>query len=304
MTDFQITDSDLSRSKFEGKVVVITGGSSGIGLATVELLTSLGATVVSADIQPPPKAGSFVFVQTDVSQWSSLTALFQSAIAAHGRIDFVFANAGIGPRANYLALETDAAGELQEPNRATLDVNLNSVINTATLAVHYMKSQKEGGSIVLMGSSTSLHPVRAIDYGTSPASPPDLMLGDQNLTQHPATAKSGVLGFGRGLSVLLSAASLPIRVNSLAPSWTATQVLPDLADLLKAVDYDAQPTAVVAKAAAYLMVDGKRHGDVVFVCEGKFKEIEKAILAPAYDKVRGSGPSDDEVLARIFALAG
>ncbi|KAF2623672.1 NAD(P)-binding protein [Macroventuria anomochaeta] len=283
MTDFQITDSDLSRSKFEGKVAIITGGSSGIGLATVSLLGSLGATVISADINPPPTPGLFVFVQTDVSQWTSLTALFKSTIAAHGRIDFVFANAGIGPRANYLALETDALGELVEPNTATLDVNLNSVINTATLAVHYMKTQKEGGSIVLMGSSTSLHPVRAIDY---------------------STAKSGVLGFGRGLSVLLQASSLPIRVNSLAPSWTATQVLPGLDDLLKAVDYDAQSTDVVARAAAYLFVDGKRHGDVVFVCEGKYKEIEKAILAPAYGKVKGEGPSDDDVLARIFALAG
>jgi NAD(P)-dependent dehydrogenase (short-subunit alcohol dehydrogenase family) len=109
----------------------------------------------------------------------------------------------------------------------------------------------------------------------------------------PATAKSGVLGFGRGLSILLSSASLPIRVNTLAPSWTSTQVLPE-----------AQPTSVVARAAAYLMVDGARHGDVVFVCEGKYTEIEKAILAPAYDKVRGEGPSDDDVLAKIFALAG
>lgn len=150
----------------------ITGGSSGIGLATVELLGSLGAKVVSADIQPPPAPGSFEFVQTDVSQWKSLTSLFKSTIATHGRIDFVFANAGIGPRANYLALETDAAGELQQPNTATLDINLNSVINTATLAVHYMKSQKEGGSIVLMGSSTSLHPVRAIDYCMPPTRSP------------------------------------------------------------------------------------------------------------------------------------
>lgn len=189
MTDFQVTDADLSRSKFEGKVAIITGnrtipptplymktetnntpgGSSGIGLATVELLGSLGATVISADINAPPKTGPFVYIQTDVSQWTSLTKLFKSTIAAHGRIDFVFANAGIGPRANYLALETDAEGELIQPHTATLDVNLNSVINTATLAVHYMKTQKEGGSIVLMGSSTSLHPVRAIDYCTIPA---------------------------------------------------------------------------------------------------------------------------------------
>ena len=240
-------------------------------------------------------------MQTDVSQWTSLTKLFKSAIAAHGRIDFVFANAGIGPRANYLGLETDAAGELVEPNTATLDVNLNSVINTATLAVHYMKAQKEGGSIVLMGSSTSLHPVRAIDYCKPRYY---LQTGQLDANKTTATAKAGVLGFGRGLSVSLSASNLPIRVNSLAPSWTATQVLPDLGDLLKAVNCDAQSTDVVARAAAYLLVDEQRHGDVVFVCDGKFKEIEKAILAPAYEKVKGDGPSDDEVLARVFALGG
>lgn len=61
---------------------------------------------------------------------------------------------------------------------------------------------------------------------------------------------------------------------------------------------------MVAKAAAYLMVDEKRHGEVIFVCEGKFKEIEKAILAPAYEKIKGDKLSDDEVLAKIFALAG
>jgi NAD(P)-dependent dehydrogenase (short-subunit alcohol dehydrogenase family) len=45
-----------------------------------------------------------------------------------------------------------------------LDINLDSVVNTATLAAHYLKDQAEGGSIVLMGSSTGLHPVRAVDY--------------------------------------------------------------------------------------------------------------------------------------------
>lgn len=128
--------------------------------------------MISADINPPSAPNPSVFIQTDVTQWTSLTKLFKSALTAHGRIDFVFANAGIGPRANYLALETDAEGELLQPATATLDVNLNSVINTATLAVHYMKTQKEGGSIVLMGSSTSLHPVRAIDYCTPLPSPP------------------------------------------------------------------------------------------------------------------------------------
>jgi len=132
-------------------------------------LLSLGASVVSGDIQPPPATGDFLFVQTDVKCWPDLTKLFKTTKDKHGRIDYVFANAGIGPRANYLALEVDEKGDLLEPNRDTLDVNLNSVVNTATLAVHYLKEQAEGGSIVLMGSSTSLQPLRAADYCKSPS---------------------------------------------------------------------------------------------------------------------------------------
>lgn len=281
MTDFQINDGDLTG--FQGKVAIVTGGSSGIGLATVELLLSLGASVVSGDIQQPPAKGDFLFVQTDVKSWTDLTKLFKAAKDRYGRIDYVFANAGIGPRANYLALEVDEKGDLQEPNKDTLDINLNSVVNTATLAVHHLKEQAEGGSIVLMGSSTSLHPVRAVDY---------------------STAKSGVLGFARGFGRLVEAAGLPIRVNCLAPSWTATQVLPDLEMLLKAVAQESQSPAVVARAVAYLMADKSRHGEVIFVCDGKYKEIEKAILAPAYETIKGDGPSDDDVLAKVFALAG
>lgn len=145
------------------------GGSSGIGLATVKLLLSLGALVVSGDIQPPATNASaetpgLQYVQTNVTSWPDLANLFKKAKEQHGRIDHVFANAGIGPRANYLELETDANGELKEPSAEVLDVNLKSVVNTASLGVHYLKQQPEGGSIVLMGSSTGLQPLRAPDY--------------------------------------------------------------------------------------------------------------------------------------------
>jgi hypothetical protein len=90
----------------------------------------------------------------------------------------------------------------------------------------------------------------------------------------------------------------------LAPSWTATQVLPNLKDLLAAVSQNCQSTAVVARAAAYLMAEKSRHGDVIFVCDGKFTEIEKAVLAPAYEKIKGESLSDDAVLEKVMALAG
>lgn len=99
-----------------------------------------------------------------MTSWADLSTLFEKAKKRHGRIDHVFANAGIGPRANYLELETDENGDLKEPITEVLDINLKSVINTACLGVHYMKQQPEGGSIVLMGSSTGLQPLRAPDY--------------------------------------------------------------------------------------------------------------------------------------------
>ena len=103
-------------------------------------------------------------MKTNVASWKDLTALFKKAKEQFDHIDYVFANAGIGPRANYLAIETDEKGDLIEPNTDLLDVMLKGVINTACLAVHYMKQQSEGGSVVLMGSSTGLQPLRAPDY--------------------------------------------------------------------------------------------------------------------------------------------
>lgn len=90
----------------------------------------------------------------------------------------------------------------------------------------------------------------------------------------------------------------------LAPSWTATQVLPDLKNLLLAVSQECQTAEAVARAAVFLMVEKSRHGDVVFVCDGKYKEVEKAVLTPAYDSIKGDSLSDDAVLAKVYKLLG
>ena len=101
----------------------------------------------------------------------------------------------------------------------------------------------------------------------------------------------------------MEAAGLPIRINTLMPSWTTTNLLPDIPGLMKGAKHEAQPGLVVARGAAYLMVDASRQGDVVFVCDGKYTEIEKAVLAPAYEAIKGAGnPSDDEILKRMLEL--
>lgn len=87
------------------------------------------------------------------------------------------------------------------------------------------------------------------------------------------------------------------------PSWTTTNVLPDLDGLMRGISHVAQSPLVVARAAAYLMVDGSRQGTVVYIADGKYKDIEKTILLPAYDAIKGEGnPSDDEVLRRLLEV--
>lgn len=50
------------------------------------------------------------------------------------------------------------------------------------------------------------------------------------------------------------------------------------------------------------MVNKERNGETMFVCDGKFVEIEKAVLAPAYETIKGDALSDDAVLAKVMAL--
>ena len=88
---FEIQDSELSSLK--DKVILITGGSSGIGLATAKLCLDLGAKVVVGDVNPCPLDG-VTFQKVDVTDWKSQTALFKKAIEAYGKVDHVHANAG------------------------------------------------------------------------------------------------------------------------------------------------------------------------------------------------------------------
>ncbi|KPM35462.1 hypothetical protein AK830_g11093 [Neonectria ditissima] len=279
MAEFVIEDKDLTG--LEGKVVIVTGGSSGIGLATVETLLSQGASVVNADINPPAQQpeGSYTFVKTNVAVWAELVALFKETKKTHGRIDHVFANAGVGPRTDYLATEVDENGDLKEPSSVLLDVSLTGVINTTTLAMNYMREQPQGGSIVINGSSTGLQRLRAVDY---------------------ATAKHAVLGFGRGLIPVLEAMKLPIRVNILAPTWTDSSVLPDLKGLMAKIGVELQPASAVARGAVLLMADESRNGHVIHVQCSKYKEIDEAVLLPAFKSILGPDyPSEDEVLRRL-----
>ncbi|KAF2639663.1 NAD(P)-binding protein [Massarina eburnea CBS 473.64] len=256
MTSFTIADSDLAGVK--DKVVIITA-SSGIGLETLNLLLQHDAKVFAGDLNPLPypQADTVPFKQVNVTSWTDQLELFKAAYAKYSRIDHVFANAGVNPTTYLLEDDVDEKGDLLPPNLRTIDINLTGVIYTVKLGIHYLKKNAEGGSIVMTASASSFSRFPVPDYTAS---------------------KHGVLGVLRALSALLPEHDLPIRINAISPSWTATAIIPEaFAKALEGVN-SIQTPDVAARSAVVCMADAKRNGECVYSEMGKFFELENGVV--------------------------
>ena len=232
------------------------------------------------DLNPAPlEHAKLAFLKTNVAKWTDLKALFAKAQDLHHRIDHVFANAGIGARADYLSETLDASGELLEPDTAVFDIMLRGMINTCYLGFYHMRHQEPaGGSVVVTASASSFQRFRATDY---------------------TTAKHGVLGFMRGMVPNLEASGGSIRINGVAPSWTATGIVP--ADLLDSIGIKSQSPDVVARSVAVLMADEKRQGQLIYSSLGRYSEIEESVLLPQVKVIVGE-QSDNEVVSQMFEV--
>lgn len=278
---FHINEEDLIG--LSGKVILITGGSSGIGLATTSLLLECGASVVVGDQNPLPEAllaqheQRLIHIPTDVGVWTSLLNLFDATISQHKKIDHVFIAAGIrGFQADYLSDSFDSnTGELQEPSTHTFNINLRAAINTAYLGLYHMRHQTPSkGSIVVTGSASAFLRFRNTDY---------------------TVAKHGILGFMRGLVPALAEFPGHIRINCVSPSWTRTGMLHSSTFDHLGYGEQMQDAAVVAKSAVLLMADEKRHGQNIYSRQGKFWEVESVFLKAARDIV---GDVDEDVVLK------
>ena len=146
----------------EGKVVVITGASSGLGEATARLLSAQGASVVlgarrvdriqSLADELTGSGGKALAIPTDVTHYEQVKRLVDAAVQAYGRIDVIINNAGLMPQSPLERLKID------EWNRM-IDVNIKGVLYGIAAALPYMKQQKAGHIINV--SSVAGHKVRA-----------------------------------------------------------------------------------------------------------------------------------------------
>lgn len=200
-----MTPIDLT-SRLRGRVAVVTGGGSGIGLATARRLAAEGARVVVADLDPDAGRAAAegvdgTFVRTDVADKADVDALFDGVAESHGAVDIAFNNAGISPPDDD-SIETT---ELEAWDRVQL-VNLTSVYLCSRAALRHMVPVGRGSIIntasfvAVLGSATS-----QISYTAS---------------------KGGVLAMSRELGVQF--ARQGIRVNALCPGPVNTPLLKEL----------------------------------------------------------------------------
>ncbi|MDB6089330.1 MAG: putative short-chain dehydrogenase/reductase precursor [Gammaproteobacteria bacterium] len=148
-------------SNIAGKVVVITGASSGLGEATARLLCAQGASVVlgarradriqSLAHELSRNGGKALAVTTDVTHCEQVKKLVDAAVQSYGRIDVMINNAGLMPHSPLERLKID------DWNR-TIDVNIKGVLYGIAAALPYMKQQKAGHIINV--SSVAGHKVR------------------------------------------------------------------------------------------------------------------------------------------------
>ena len=204
--------------KLEGKVAVITGGSSGIGLATAQRFVAEGAYVYitgrrqsELDTAVRQIGRNVTAVQGDVSNLADLDRLYATVQQQHDHIDVVFANAGL--------IEPALLGEISE---ATFDkifaVNVKGLLFTVQKALPFLR---EGSSIILMASSTTRKVQAAISVY--------------------AASKAAIRSFARTWTLDLQGRN--IRVNAISPGPTRT---PGVTGLARTEEEWQQLSAAVA----------------------------------------------------------
>ncbi|KAJ5698365.1 hypothetical protein N7462_000370 [Penicillium macrosclerotiorum] len=199
------------------KVALITGGASGMGLAVAKALSARPDWIIHIlDINEERGAQTAqdlprtFFHRADVTKYSELGEAFQQSFKAQGRLDFVFANAGVIERTNFYA-EHPVANEQDvtpppELDLLSIDADLKGVVLTTYLAQHYFRHSPHkgvGATLVMTASCGGLYP--------------------SFYSPLYSAAKFGVVGFMRSIAQHFIADG--VRVNAICPGIVRTNLV-------------------------------------------------------------------------------
>ncbi len=198
-----MTPPQLSAERLKGKTAIITGGASGIGLASVHRFLAEGANVVCVDLDADRAAASVegagdrgTSVAADVTDKAAVQAVVDSAIERYGAIDCYFNNAGVPMVAAGVDETTDDAWDLN------VAVNLTAFFYAARIVVPHMR-ERGGGTLLVTASISGVRPRPMLSAYTA--------------------AKAGAIGLAKQLAIEL--ADTGIRVNAVCPVSTETPML-------------------------------------------------------------------------------
>jgi 3alpha(or 20beta)-hydroxysteroid dehydrogenase len=151
----------MSGNRFDGRVVIVTGGAQGQGASEVAGFAAEGARVYACDLKTdfdaPPGVERLELDVTDPAAWERAVA---KVGAREGRLDVLVNNAGI-------SLGKGVLGSTLEEWKAVIDVNLNGVFHGMRACVPLMKEAGRGGSIVNTGTAVSMHGFYRAPYSAS-----------------------------------------------------------------------------------------------------------------------------------------
>ena len=195
-----------------GRVATITGGNSGIGLGMAEALAQAGAAVCVWGMHEAKNAAAVaklrahgvdaLALQCDVGDEAAVEQAFADTLSHFGRVDAVFANAGVTGRNAVKSFVEMSADEW----RRVMRVNLDGAFYTLRAAARHMVQSGRGGSLVVTSSLAAI------------SGPPR--------GQHYAASKGGVISMMQALAVEL--ARHKIRANAILPGWIDTAMTAEM----------------------------------------------------------------------------
>lgn len=191
----------------KNKVIILSGGTSGIGYATAVRMAEAGAIVYACARHARTfENPNIIYHQLDVTSCESCERLFRDVVAAHGKIDVVVADAGITAD----ALTSKMTDEVFD---SVIDTNLKGVFNMIRFIGPYM--EKQGwGSIITISSIVG-------EYGN---------IGQVNY----AASKAAVIGMTKSWAKEFARKGIPVRANVVAPGYILTDLVKTVPEKLLA----------------------------------------------------------------------
>jgi 3-oxoacyl-[acyl-carrier protein] reductase len=245
---------DLQELSLDGRVAIVTGGSRGIGRATVQLLAKLGANVVinyasneaaAADVVAAVNAGgseAFSF-KADIAKLDEAKRLLDVTIKRFKHVDIIVCNAGIweGAAVEHLS---------EELWDRTMDINLKGTWTVCRAAVPTLKKQRSG-KIVIVTSTAGQR-------------------GEANYSNY-AASKGGLIAFTKSLASELAAWG--INVNAVAPGWVDTEMTEEALG-----DGDQRKSIVAGIPLGAIATPEDIAGPIAFLCSQWARHITGEIV--------------------------